>query len=37
MTVGAAWRGDPCGWDCSNNRRGRENGNTYRERWEHAR
>lgn len=37
MTVGAAWRGDPCGWDCDNNRRGRENGNTYRQRWEHAR
>ena len=37
MTVGAAWRGDPCGWTCSNDRKGRENGNTYRSRWEHAR
>ena len=37
MTVGAAWRGDPCGWNCGNNRRGRENGNTYRQRWENAR
>ena len=37
VTVGTAWRGDPCGWNCPNDRRGRENGNTYRQRWAHAR
>ena len=30
MTVSAGWRGEPCGWNCANNRRGRENGATYR-------
>lgn len=37
ITVGAAWRGEPCGWGCVENRMGRRNGKTFTERWENAR
>lgn len=36
-TVAVAWRGDPCGWDCESDRQGRDNGETYRQRWAGAR
>ena len=37
QVITAAYRGDPCGWPCPENRAGRANGSTFLEKWRYAR
>ncbi len=36
QTITAAYRGEPCGWLCPNERAGRDNGTTFIKKWNYA-